>query len=160
MGDCIPHRSALSNIRRRSATAFACDFTIPESPEKIKSSRRRNSSITGESSFLKTSLNAGAIDSRWFDECCRELRTQLMVNSNHDIRFVGGEETFDPQLEFNEGRSARQNAFPAVTFETSIRIFGSFFHTHLIICRERFSDIEDGLQLCAVLTCRDSSLQS
>ena len=130
MGDIerIP-RSAMSSMRRRSSTNYShvsCDFTIPESPEKVKSTRRRNSSITGESSFLKASLHAGALDSRWFDDCCRELKSQLMLNPTDDIGSIEGDVGRDSDIN-DEGRSQRLNLFSAVINEALQYMESAYF---------------------------------
>jgi hypothetical protein len=71
--------------RRKSATLFGCDFTIHESSEKglvSQDKRRRNSFIVSETSLLTKASSPNSDSSfGWIDDCCRELKDQLMVLS-------------------------------------------------------------------------------
>ena len=70
----------------RSAKAFRRSSTtvtsVPGHDCIIKTSRRRNSSIVGDSAYIQDALLTCGYDSKWFDDCCRELKNQLMVSES------------------------------------------------------------------------------
>ena len=70
--------------RRKSATLFGSDFTIHEVSEKgvgTQDIRRRNSFIISEPSLLPKPFSPNSdLSFAWIDDCCRELKDQLMVS--------------------------------------------------------------------------------